>query len=108
LAASSFPGSGENVYPSEVEKVILQHENVLEAIGVQDPERGEAIKAVFRDTILRISVILLRSCRMTLEELSRCALLWGVNRGFSVSCYGRRIKWGGFVFPKDGTVQLGV
>ena len=41
------PG-GENVYPSEVEKVILQHEDVLEVsvIGVPDPEWGEAIKAV--------------------------------------------------------------
>ena len=41
------PG-GENVYPSEVEKVILQHEKVLEVsvIGVRDPEWGEAIKAI--------------------------------------------------------------
>ena len=41
------PG-GENVYPSEVEKVILQHEDVLEVIviGIPDPEWGEAIKAV--------------------------------------------------------------
>ncbi len=41
------PG-GENVYPSEVEKVILQHGDVLEVsvIGVPDPEWGEAIKAV--------------------------------------------------------------
>lgn len=41
------PG-GENVYPSEVEKVILQHEDVLEVsvVGVPDPEWGEAIKAI--------------------------------------------------------------
>jgi long-chain acyl-CoA synthetase len=41
------PG-GENVYPAEVEKVILQNQNVTEVsvIGVRDPEWGEAIKAV--------------------------------------------------------------
>jgi len=41
------PG-GENVYPAEVEKVILQHEAIEETsvIGVPDDEWGEAIKAV--------------------------------------------------------------
>lgn len=41
------PG-GENVYPAEVEKVILEHPSVREAvvIGVPDPQWGEAIKAV--------------------------------------------------------------
>jgi acyl-CoA synthetase (AMP-forming)/AMP-acid ligase II len=41
------PG-GENVYPVEVEKIILQNPDVAEAsvIGVRDPEWGEAIKAV--------------------------------------------------------------
>ncbi|MGZ3558511.1 MAG: AMP-binding protein [Thermodesulfobacteriota bacterium] len=41
------PG-GENVYPVEVEKVILQHPNVQEVsvIGVPDPKFGEGIKAV--------------------------------------------------------------
>lgn len=41
------PG-GENVYPAEVEKVILQHEAVAEVsvIGVADPQWGEAVKAV--------------------------------------------------------------
>jgi long-chain acyl-CoA synthetase len=41
------PG-GENVYPAEVEKAILQHEAVLEAcvFGVPDKEWGEAVKAV--------------------------------------------------------------
>lgn len=41
------PG-GENVYPAEVEKVILDHEAVEEVsvIGVSDTEWGEAIKAV--------------------------------------------------------------
>ena len=41
------PG-GENVYPAEVEKVILEHPLVSEAsvIGVPDQKWGEAIKAV--------------------------------------------------------------
>ena len=39
---------GENVYPVEVEKVILEHPNVSEVsiIGVPDKRWGEAIKAV--------------------------------------------------------------
>jgi len=41
------PG-GENVYPVEVEKTILEHPSVEEVsvIGVSDPKWGEAIKAV--------------------------------------------------------------
>jgi long-chain acyl-CoA synthetase len=41
------PG-GENVYPAEVEKVILSHGCVEEVavIGVPDPEWGEAVQAV--------------------------------------------------------------
>lgn len=39
---------GENVYPAEVEKVILEHPAVAEAcvIGIPDVQWGEAIKAV--------------------------------------------------------------
>lgn len=39
---------GENVYPSEVEKVILEHPGITEAcvIGVADDQWGEAVKAV--------------------------------------------------------------
>lgn len=41
------PG-GENVYPAEVEKVVLEHPAVSEVsvIGVPDPKFGEGIKAV--------------------------------------------------------------
>ena len=41
------PG-GENVYPAEVEKVVLEHPAVREVsvIGVPDPRFGEGIKAV--------------------------------------------------------------
>lgn len=41
------PG-GENVYPAEVEKVLLEHPDVVEAcvFGVPDKQWGEAIKAV--------------------------------------------------------------
>ena len=41
------PG-GENVYPVEVEKVILEHPGIHEVsvIGVPDPKFGEGIKAV--------------------------------------------------------------
>ncbi len=39
---------GENVYPAEVERVLLQHPKVKEAavIGIQDPEWGERVLAV--------------------------------------------------------------
>lgn len=41
------PG-GENVYPAEVEDIILQHPSVKEVcvIGVQDDKWGEAVKAI--------------------------------------------------------------
>lgn len=41
------PG-GENVYPAEVERAILQHPAIAEVvvIGVPDPQWGEAVKAV--------------------------------------------------------------
>jgi len=55
------PG-GENVYPVEVEKVILEHPNVKEVsvIGVPDPKFGEGIKAV---------VVLKKGTQLSSQEL---------------------------------------
>jgi len=55
------PG-GENVYPVEVEKVILSHGSIREVcvIGVPDSEWGEAVKAI---------CVLNRDCVMGAEEL---------------------------------------
>lgn len=41
------PG-GENVYPAEVESVIMQHDDIIavSVIGVPDPKFGEGVKAV--------------------------------------------------------------
>ncbi len=55
------PG-GENVYPVEVEKVILEHPSVKEVsvIGVPDPKFGEGVKAV---------VVLKPGMQLTAQEL---------------------------------------
>jgi long-chain acyl-CoA synthetase len=39
---------GENVYPREVEEVLYQHDQVLEAavVGMKDAVKGEVVKAV--------------------------------------------------------------
>lgn len=56
------PG-GENVYPAEVEAVILEHPDVAEVsvIGVPDSKFGEGIKAV---------CVLREGARLTLDELA--------------------------------------
>ncbi len=55
------PG-GENVYPVEVEKVILEHPSIHEVsvIGVPDPKFGEGVKAV---------CVLKRGARLSEQEL---------------------------------------
>lgn len=53
---------GENVYSTEVENVLYQHPDILEAavIGVPDPHWGEAVKAC---------VVLREGCRRRAEEI---------------------------------------
>jgi acyl-CoA synthetase (AMP-forming)/AMP-acid ligase II len=53
---------GENIYPREIEEVLVQHPTVDEVavIGVPDPEWGESVKAV---------VALMPGCSVTPEEL---------------------------------------
>ncbi len=53
---------GENVYSTEVENVLYQHEAILEAavIGVPDPHWGEAVTAC---------VVVKDGCKLTEEEL---------------------------------------
>lgn len=53
---------GENVYSIEVENVLYEHEDILEAavIGVPDPHWGEAVKAF---------VVLKEGCEATEEEI---------------------------------------
>lgn len=57
------PG-GENVYPAEVEKVILQHQDVVQTVvfGVPDPKWKEGIKAV---------CLLQPESKLTTQELIR-------------------------------------
>ena len=63
--------------------------------------KHEVIKTSHENWRLRISVILLRSCRMTLEERSRCARLWGFNHVFSVFSYRKAYELGVFLSLMD-------
>src|SRR6202040_157990 len=58
--------SGFNVYPNEIEGVVMMHSGVLEcaAIGVPDPKSGEAVKlfVVRKDPALTADAIM-RHCR---------------------------------------------
>ncbi len=51
--------SGENVYPSEVEKVILRHPDIAETVvvGIKDEEKGETLCAiiVLKGEVTRLS-----------------------------------------------------
>lgn len=54
--------SGYNVYPDEVDRVLMAHENIIEAatIGVPDPKRGETVKSF---------VVLAPGASMTEDEI---------------------------------------
>jgi len=61
--------SGFNVYPNEIENVIVEHEGVLECgvIGVPDEKRGEAVKAfVVRKDDSLTEAALLEFCKKNL------------------------------------------
>jgi len=58
--------SGFNVYPNEIEGVVVMHPGVLEcaAVGVPDPKSGEAVKlfVVKKDESLTVDQVL-KHCR---------------------------------------------
>jgi acyl-CoA synthetase (AMP-forming)/AMP-acid ligase II len=56
---------GENIYPAEIERVLVEHPDVLElsVIGVPDERWGEAVKAV----------VVPRTASLTAEELTNFA-----------------------------------
>jgi long-chain acyl-CoA synthetase len=55
---------GYNIYPREVEEVLYEHPDILEAavIGVPDPKRGETVKAF---------VVLKEGSKVTAEEIEK-------------------------------------
>jgi long-chain acyl-CoA synthetase len=63
---------GENVYPREVEEILLKHPAIKDAVvvGVPDPQLGEAIKAyiVLRDGCRLSKGDLLQHCRLLLAR----------------------------------------
>ena len=61
--------SGFNVYPNEIENVIVEHEGVLECgvIGVTDKKQGEAVKAfIVKKDMSLTEVELLEYCKKNL------------------------------------------
>jgi len=55
---------GYNIYPREVEEVLYEHPDILEAavIGVPDPKRGETVKAF---------IVLKEGSKVTAEEIEK-------------------------------------
>jgi long-chain acyl-CoA synthetase len=60
---------GENVYPREVEEILLKHPAIKEAVvvGVPNPQLGEAIKAY---------IVLREGCRLSKGELLQHCRQW--------------------------------
>jgi long-chain acyl-CoA synthetase len=60
---------GENVYPREVEEILLKHPAIKDAVvvGVPDPQLGEAIKAY---------IVLREGCRLSKGELLQHCRPW--------------------------------
>jgi len=60
---------GENVYPREVEEILLKHPAIRDAVvvGVPDPQLGEAIKAY---------IVLREGCRLSKGELLQHCRPW--------------------------------
>ncbi|GEN81859.1 long-chain-fatty-acid--CoA ligase [Sporosarcina luteola] len=73
--------SGYSVYPEEVEKMLIQHEDISQAavIGVPDPIRGESVKAF---------IVCSNSSDLTKEEVIR----WAKER-MSAYKYPREVEF---------------
>lgn len=65
-----FISGGENVYPAEIEKILLSHPNIINAVvlGIQDDKWGEVGKAFIESKELILQDALITFCK---ERLSK-------------------------------------